>query len=178
MMVLGGGEARVEEQKEGRLGMVDDQGAADGAQVDKGHDRVGETAEQPAWSSFSASSPFSGNNSLSLSASSNFLSSSTSSSSLSSLPSSPSSPAFTPHFPGVLAAPRHDPSLQAAVEQLFFSAEALDGLREARALPERQWLSQRLRGHDGKGGQEGEEGGMGESHEVMVLQALQHEAAT
>jgi len=178
MMVLGDGEAREEEQKEGGVGVVDDQGAADGAQVDKGHDKVGEMAEQPAWLFFSASSPFSGNDSLSFSASSYFFSSSTSSSSLSSLSSSPSSPAFAPHFPGVLAAPWHDPALQAVVEQLFFSAEALDGLREARALSERQWLSQRLRGHDGKGGQEGEEGGMGERHEVMVLQALQHEAAT
>jgi hypothetical protein len=39
-------------------------------------------------------------------------------------------------------------------KKLFFSAEALDGLREARALPERQWPSQRLRRHGSKGGQE------------------------
>lgn len=178
MMVLGGGEAREEEQKEGGVGVEDDQGAADGAQVDKGHDKVGEIAEQPAWLSFSASTPFSGNDSLSFPASSYFFSSSTSSSSLSSLSSSPSSAAFAPRFPGVLAAPRHDPALQAVVEQLFFSAEAMDGLREARALPERQWLPQRLRRQGGKGGQEGQEGGMGERHEAMVLQALQHEAVT
>ena len=168
MMVLGDGEAREEVQGKRR-------------QVGKMHDKVGVTAEQPAWLSFSASSPFSGNDSLSISSSfsfSSFFSSSTSSSSLSSLSSSSFSPAFAPHFPGVLAAPRHDPALQAVVEQLFFSAEALDGLREVRALPERQWLPQRLRGHGGKGDQEGREGGMGERHEAVVLQALRHEAAT
>ncbi len=76
------------------------------------------------------------------------------------------------------AAPRHDPALQAVLERLFFSAEALDGLREVRTLPERQWLPQRLRGHGGKGDQEGREGGMGERHEAVVLQALRHKAAT
>ena len=52
------------------------------------------------------------------------------------------------------------------------------GGKEVRALPERQWLPQRLRGHGGKGDQEGREGGMGERHEAVVLQALRHKAAT
>ena len=103
MMVLGDGEAREEMQEKRR-------------QVGKEHDKVGVTAEQPAWLSFSDSSPFFGNDSLSISSS---FSSSTSSSSLSFLSSTPFSPAFVPHFSGVLAAPRHDPASQAVAALLL-----------------------------------------------------------
>ena len=151
MMVLGDGEASEEEQEKGGSEVKDQQDVAGKRQVRKQHELL--NAELPAWLSAFASSPFNGNDSLSLSSS--VFSSSTSFTSLSALSSSPSSPAFAPHFPGVLAAPRHDPTLEAVVEQLFFSTEALDGLREARALPKRQWLPQRLRRHHGKGGQEG-----------------------
>jgi len=150
MMVLSGGQrpASEEEQEKGGSDVETQLNSAHRRQMGKQHDVL--NAELAAWLSAFASSPLYGNASLPFSYS--FSSSSTSFPSLSALSSSPSSPAFAPHFPGVLAAPRRDPTLQAVVEQFFFSTEALDGLREARALPRRQWLPQRLRRHDSKDG--------------------------